>query len=568
MHFYDFECFKYDWLVVIIDVINHKETIIVNDVDKLRAYYEQLKNDIWVGYNSRMYDQYILKGILCGFNPKQISDHIIVKKQGGWSFSSLLRNFPLNNYDVMTTQHGLKQLEGFMGNDIKETSVDFNIDRKLTKQELEETIKYCRHDVEQTIEVFLERKADFDAQLGLIKMFKLPRVYIGKTKPQLSAIILDCTRKERDDEFELDIAPCIEIKKYKEVYEFYQNKLNRNYNKELKLDVAGVPHVFGWGGLHGARDKYSGKGYYLNVDVASFYPSLMIEHNYLSRNVSEPLKFKEIYDNRIKYKAEKNPLQAPLKIVLNSTYGAMKDKYNNLYDPKQANNVCVNGQLMLLMLIEMLEPHCEIIQSNTDGILVKLKKYEDYDLIDDICYDWEQKTKMKLEFDLYNKVYQKDVNNYIIVDFEGQAKTKGSYVKKLSGLDYDLPIINEALNNYMIKGISVEETINNCNELIKFQKIVKISGKYMCGWYGNKRLTDKTFRVFASTHKNDHYIGKQKSEGATIEKFANTPEHCFINNNDIRGVKIPPALDKVWYIDLAKKRLKDFGIEVEEDVNI
>lgn len=560
MHFYDFEVFKFDWLVVIIDVLSKKETTIINNVDKLREYYDKFKNDIWIGYNSRMYDQYILKGILCGFNPKEINDYIIIKKQGGWSFSSLLRNFPLNNYDVMTSQHGLKQLEGFMGNDIKETSVDFNINRKLTKEELEETIKYCRHDVEQTIEVFLQRKEDFDAQLELVKMFKLPLVYIGKTKPQLSAIILDCNRKERDDEFNLDIAPCIKIEKYKEVYEFYQNKLNRNYDKELKLDVSGVPHVFGWGGLHGAREKYSGEGYYLNVDVASFYPSLMIEHGYLSRNVSEPLKFKEIYNNRLKYKAEKNPLQAPLKIVLNSTYGAMKDKYNNLYDPKQANNVCVNGQLMLLMLIEMLEPYCKIIQTNTDGILVKLRKYEDYDLIDDICYEWEQKTKMNLEFDLFHKVYQKDVNNYIIVDFNGKSKTKGLYVKKLSGLDYDLPIINEALNNYMINGTSVEETINNCNDLIKFQKIVKISGKYMCGWYGNKKLTDKTFRVFASIHENDHFIGKQKSEGATIEKFANTPEHVWIDNDDIRNKKVSNNLDKNWYIELAYKRLEQFGV--------
>ncbi len=245
-----------------------KETVIVDDVEQLREYYDKYHNEIWIGYNSRNYDQYVLKAILCGFNPKQISDHIIVKRQGGWSFSSLLRNFPLNNYDVMTSMHGLKQLEGFMGNNIKETSIPFDIDRKLTKDEINETIKYCRHDVEQTIEVFLQRKSDFDANLGLIKMFNLPLIYIGKTKPQLSSIILDCTKRERNDEFDLDIAGCIKIDKYKEVYNFYQNKLNRSYDKELEIDVAGVPHTFGWGGLHGAREKYSGEGYFLNVDVA------------------------------------------------------------------------------------------------------------------------------------------------------------------------------------------------------------------------------------------------------------------------------------------------------------
>lgn len=568
MNFYDFEVFQFDWLVVIIDPLEKKETIIVNDSEQLRNYYDSHSNDIWIGYNSRMYDQYILKGILCGFNPKQISDHIIIKKQGGWSFSSLLRNFPLNNYDVMTSMHGLKQLEGFMGNDIKETTVDFTLNRKLTEEELDETIKYCKHDVEQTIEVFFQRKEEFDAHLGLIKAFNLPLNYIGKTKPQLSAIILDCVKSEHNDEFDLKIADCIEIRKYKEVYEFYQDRLNRNYDKELKINIAGVPHIFGWGGLHGAIDKYSGDGYYLNVDVASYYPSLMIEYDFLSRNVSDPKKFKEIYETRLKYKKEKNPLQAPLKIVLNSTYGAMKDKYNNLYDPKQANNVCVNGQLMLLMLIEMLEEHCDIVQTNTDGILVKLRKYEDYDLIDDICYEWEQKTRMKLEFDLYHKIYQKDVNNYILVDFNGNMKTKGGYVKKLHSLDYDLPIINKALVNYIVNNILIEDTVNNCNELKDFQKIVKISSKYLCGWHNGKKQTDKTYRVFASTNSNDTYIGKQKSENATIEKFANTPDRCFIDNSDINNKKVPKKLDRQWYINFAYKRLKDFGIEVIKNVNI
>lgn len=107
----------------------------------------------------------------------------------------------------------------------------------------------------------------------------------------------------------------------------------------------------------------------------------------------------------------------------------MKDKNNGLYDPLQANRVCVYGQLLLLDLIEKLEPHCQIIQSNTDGVLVKMNKYEDFDLIDDIAYEWEQRTHLKLEFDEYRKVFQKDVNNYIIVDSNGKYKSKGAYVK-------------------------------------------------------------------------------------------------------------------------------------------
>nr|WP_231514830.1 hypothetical protein [Oceanobacillus salinisoli] len=156
----------------------------------------------------------------------------------------------------------------------------------------------------------------------------------------------------------------------------------------------------------------------------------------------------------------------------------MKDKYNGLYDPLQANNVCIGGMTLLLDLIEKLEPHCTLIQSNTDGLLVKLNHPDDYELINDICYEWEQRTKMELEFEKFVKVIQKDVNNYILVETDGSYKSKGSYVKKLNPLDNDLPIVNEAVVNYFMKGIDPEDTIFNCDQLIKFQKIVKISSKY------------------------------------------------------------------------------------------
>ena len=129
-----------------------KEHVIINDVDKLQALYDENKKDIWVGFKSRHYDQWILKGILCGFDPKRINDFIIIKGNPGWKFSSMLRAIPLNNYDVMSNiDRGLKAFEGFMGNNIKETSVPFDLDRKLTPEEIAETIKYCRHDVEQRL---------------------------------------------------------------------------------------------------------------------------------------------------------------------------------------------------------------------------------------------------------------------------------------------------------------------------------------------------------------------------------------------------------------------------------
>lgn len=574
LNFYDFEVFKYDWLVVIINPIERTKKIIVNDKEQFDAYYEAHKNEIWIGYNNNHYDQYIAKAILCSFDPKKVNDYIIAEGKQGWQFSNLFRKFPMYNFDVMyRNDRGLKSLEGFMGNNIKETSVPFDIDRKLTEAEINEIIRYCTHDVEQAIEVFLSRKDDFDAQMGLIKMFNLSLSNISRSKAQLSAMILDAHKPaiSRDDEFEIFFPDTLRISKYTDVLEWYKNPKNYDYSKSLTIDVAGVETIFGWGGIHSARKKYSAEGYFINMDVASLYPSLMIRYNLHSRNIKDPQKYVDIYHNRLKYKAAKNPLQLPLKTLLNSTYGAMKDKNNQLYDPLMANEICIHGQLLLLDLIEKLEPYAEVIQSNTDGILIKmpenvpgahLNNAEDvwFNLIDDIVHEWEERTGLMMEFDEYKRVFQKDVNNYIVVDPEGKYKSKGAYVKKLNNLDYDLPIVNKAMIEYMVHNTSIDKTINECNDLIMFQKIVKLSGKFKYSVHNGKILSEKCFRVFASTRESDTYIGKQKTDGATIEKFANTPDHCFIVNENVKDMKITENLDKQWYIDLTKKRLEQFGV--------
>ena len=574
MIFYDFEVFKSNWLVVMIDVNARTETVIIDDPEKLENYYSKNKSEIWIGFNSRHYDQYIFKGILAGFNPKEINDWIIVQDRPGWQFSELMRKFPLNNYDVMSgIDRGLKTFEGFMGNDIRESSVPFDIDRPLTKAEIAETVKYCRHDVEQTIEVFIKRKSDFEAQMGLLEMFHMPLSNISKTKVQLSAEILEAKRPNvpYNDEFDISFPPTLQIKKYRHVVDWYMNPENRCYEyvtekgtvkkKQLETIVAGVPHVFGWGGVHGAIERYFGEGYFLNMDVASLYPSLMILYNLHSRSCN-PAKFNDIVETRLKFKHEKNPLQAPLKIVINGTYGAMKDKNNPLYDPRQANNVCVFGQLLLLDLMEHLEavPGLQIIQSNTDGILVKMARYDDYDAIDDICYEWERRTGLKLEFDEYRKVFQKDVNNYVIVDDEGKYKSKGAYVKKLSDLDYDLPIVNKAVVDFMVKGIPVEVTISNCDDLKEFQQVKKISNKYKYIRHGDKILKEKCVRSFASKRPSDGGLFKVHSSTGRTAKVEGTPENAFLWNDSVEDVKCPAKLNKQWYVDTAQKRLKDFGV--------
>ena len=576
--FYDFEVFKYDWMVVIIDYSSRQEKVIVNDVEELKRIYLKFKDSIWVGYNSRFYDSVILKSLLLGMNPKEVNDKLIVDGLKGHQISNKFNNIKLYNYDTIILNTSLKQLEGFMGENIKETSVDFNLDRKLTQTEIEETIKYCRHDVEQTIKVFEATKSDFDAHVGMINVFNLSMSDFNKTKAKLSAKALGAERLHGlNDEFDYYIPDCIKLDKYKYVLDWFLDDENRCYTKvnekgknvknQLKTDVMGVEHIFGFGGVHGAIKKYKGEGLFIMSDISSMYPATMINFNLLSRAVKNPEKYRQIRDDRLEMKKNKDARQYPMKILLNSTYGILKDQHSDFYDPRQANSVCIVGQVAILDLLEKLEykfgDKIELIQSNTDGILVKLTEESLYEEYLNTCKEWELRTGYELEHDEYVKVFQKDVNNYVIVDKNGKFKSKGAYVKKLSKIDYNLAIVNKALVEYFINDTPIEETINNCDNLIDFQNISKIGSTYSHIVYGDKRLNEKVIRTFAATKDlpgvfKIKYVEKDGEMIERVEKIANTPERCFINNDDINDVRCPEYLDKEYYIEMAKKRLKDF----------
>ena len=284
--FYDFEVFNYDWLVVLIDPVHKLKTIICNNRAALREYYELHKEMVWIGYNNKSYDSSILKGILLGHDPKEISDKLIYEGKRGFELQEYeLNKIKLYSYDVMAKKvppESLKLLEAYMGDDIEETEVDFNLTRPLTNKEIYKTIKYCTHDVEETIEVFRYRIDDFNTQIGIINTFGFPMSYIGKTKGQLTAMVTDCHKQEHNDEFDITILPCINLGKYEFVKEWFVEMCRqRDYSKPLdpkefpdivkhgkqvvkknngketcsfEIIAGGVPTTIAWGGLHGADD--------------------------------------------------------------------------------------------------------------------------------------------------------------------------------------------------------------------------------------------------------------------------------------------------------------------------
>lgn len=567
LNFYDYKVFDCGWVVVIVNTQSRQRQTIVNDRDVFVDYFRKHQNEIWIGCNNFNYDPNILKAILLNLDVKKIHDYITNDGLKTWQIDNRFKNITINSYDVAKKKE-LKSLFGFMGSDISEFSIPLDTKKVLTMEEIQDVINHCTYNINQTMEIFLQRENDFNAQIQLIKTFGLPLEAIGRTQAQLASMILKARKQSYSDLWNIKLPGTLTLNKYKFIAEWFLSKKNHHNESTLTCNIAGLEHNIGWGGLHGAKEKYKyickDDEMIVHADVNQLYPIIMIKYDLLSRATKEKERYKNILLSSLRLKAEgKEDERKPYKDISNITYGAMGDEYNFLYDPLNRKLVCVYGQVLIVDLIEKIEGFVELIQTNTDGLFIKIKK-NDFDLLDDVVYEWEKRTGLNMSFKFYKKIVQKDVNCYVAIDYEGNLKRKGEYVKELSTIDYDLPIVNEAVVNFLTEDILPEDTIRSCTELRKFQKIVKVSNLYMCAWHNGKQLTGKTFRIFASSDTSDKNITKQKTHGATKEKFAKTPERCFIDNGDITNKTVPYKLNKQWYIDLAIKRIEDFGLNASK----
>lgn len=569
--FYDFEVFKYDWLVSIGDMQEKKMHTIVNNKQELETFFNQNKESIWVGFNSRYYDQYILKAILCDIDPYMVSQKIIEEGVSGYKITRLFNDIRFYNYDCKPKDFGLKKIEAFMGSDIKESDVPFDIQRKLTKEELEDVIKYCIHDVRETYKVFMHTVDTFNSRVSAINEFSLPKSYISKTDAQMTADLLGAKKQNFDDEFELVFSELLDLGKLEYIKERFvdwgQNV--RDYKKfKYSTNINGIPHTYGFGGLHGAIPKYVGEGRFMLVDVSSFYPALMIEHGLLSRAVTKKWRYVQFRDERIILKKTDKKRANIRKIPLNAAFGTCKEKHSKLYDPRQANNICINGQMFLTDLLDKLIPIVQVIQSNTDGILVKIENEEQEKLVKEECYKWSKRTKFELDFEIFTNIAQRDVNNYFAWVIENgelkKIKQKG-YFKKRTPIDNEMGIVIDAILNYFIYNIPIEKTVNDCNELMKFMMVANIGRTYKYMLHNGKILKEKIVRYFASKNPSDTCIFKRhknKVDLYTIEKIG-LPKNCFINNDNIVKAKCPEYLDKDWYILYTKYQMASILGEFE-----
>jgi hypothetical protein len=299
----------------------------------------------------------------------------------------------------------------------------------------------------------------------------------------------------------------------------------------------------------------------------------MIQNQYMSRSVPDPDEYKRVYETRIAAKKTGDKAIAnALKLVLNTTYGAMKNPYNALYDPRMANAVCISGQLYLIDLIEKLEviPTFKLIQSNTDGLIVSYDRQAEGQ-VNNAVHNWEMRTGFIMGFDGVEKIIQKDVNNYIMRSADGSIEVKGGYVSNYDGGDFknkNLVIAAKAIVANLLDGTPPTETITVCDDIEQFQMISKAGSTYdevVWDSDGQEIEVQNVNRVYASKKKQFGTLYKRKfakgDQKERRDKIANLPNHCIIDNKKLLRIE---AIDKQFYIDFVQKRINDYlGIKTE-----
>lgn len=621
---YDIEVFAYDWIVVARRPEKGANHIVIhNDNYRLREFFET-QVDIVGGFNNKHYDDYVVMTMMNGgsnVEVKRCNDFIIVDKQKPWTFPFIqfkkkpFKSFDLKD-DIPDKALSLKAIEGNLRCPIVESSVDFLLDRPLTPSELAEVIKYCKTDVDRTCDLYWQRKADYlDAKVMVGEMYGIdPLDAMGYTNAKLSSIVLEAEYTPRDDERDYVPHPCLDRSKIPDaVWNFFdlihdksipdaklfgegKGKKGMSLSLIIKTARGSCPVTYAWGGVHGAKPcviiECTKDRVIINFDVASLYPNSMINFGYTSRSMKDPDAYKKLVKKRLEYKKAGDKMRAnALKLVVNTVYGAMLSEGNGLMDRLSGRSVCITNQLAMTMLITDLAKSCEsidFVNINTDGIMFTIDRSE-VELSEKIVNDWCEITGFEMERDDFQKVIQKDVNNYIGIKPDGHFKTKGGFVSLYDGGSFktnSLQIIHKAIVDYLVKNIDPEVTIRNCTDVTAFQQIVKTGGTFEGSFHyidGERVPTQKVNRIYAVSDPRYGAVVKGKWIKEKRKKNKSTgkmdiipvdppvwsesvvpecPEHTFIDNENTLTVA---DLDLEYYIDIARKRI-DRYINIDPDV--
>ena len=591
IYIYDIEVFKKDNLFVFRDYFTKEWTVIHNDLDALRKFYLANRDSLFVGYNSHSYDSNVMRATLQGKNPFHVSKAIIESDDRALAYKMFdTKKTPLFGMDLYQDNRGfsLKEHSAFMGINIKETEVDFDLDRELTEEEQVLNELYCKNDVLATEKRFEQNIGMLVAKAAIALYFGLDKMALSMTNANLTAELLGAERTpDRGDEldkYDLPDGFKIESETIRQAFMTEEFEANDKGHASISLDVPrrDVTEVLGVGGIHGAKESFIHVGNFHARDVGSLYPNTMVLFDYLSRNIPEDKRhiYQMLLDERMEAKysdkefTEIKGVHIPTKLLingyklpLNTKYGAMGAEFNKLYDPRMRLLVCITGQMAMWDLLEKIEDHATIIQSNTDAHYYIPFSEEDEKAIDEIADDWMKRTGYTLDDDPFREIYQANVNNYLAVTSDGKVKFKGA-IGLTNGLKVSKAIVSNAFINYVVAGKDYKEFINECDELRQFQMVTKTGFSFDDTIYrdgnGNEFKAQKVNRTFAVKDPNKAVEIFKVKRGAVIEEegttivgndsytkgLPNAPEYYAIDNEGIgEGWITLDDIDKEYYIN-------------------
>ena len=288
------------------------------------------------------------------------------------------------------------------------------------------------------------------------------------------------------------------------------------------------------------------------------YPSLLIKYQLGPRHLGKLFCdiFEGIYYERIEAKRTGQKIKNLfLKIVLNSPTGKMQQEVSWMYDPFNVFKIRINGQLILLMLVDrLLELGCEIIQVNTDGVVYRAKNSLKGG-IQEAIHEVERITQLGFEVDEYEAFYQYAINDYFGVLKGGEIEEKGMFITKTKlGKGLAPVVIPKAIIAYFVNKTPVAEFIEKDRDIRDFLMSQAVDKKFKVV-HGEKPI-QRINRYYAST--NGEYLYKVDPDGDRDKTNMLTKSGVTILNKfDDTPIK-DRKINYRYYISEAKKVIADF----------
>ena len=271
------------------------------------------------------------------------------------------------------------------------------------------------------------------------------------------------------------------------------------FSKEIEF--YGTKYTLATGGIHSQDPpricRSDDKFVYLHHDYTSYYPSIMISYNIAPKHLDRATFVKMVdYLKQTRVKCKHTPDSEghvmegvpnkigaeALKIVINSIYGKLGSELFFLYDRFAQMQVTINGQLMTMTLIEELELNgIHVISANTDGIVIKLPR-DKFNVYKEITDRWNETNKMGADYEEYQMIASRDVNNYFDIQTDGTIEYKGAldpkqYLKELKK-GYDAPVVAIAVFEYLVNNVPVMTTLRNHKDILDFCKTQNVGRQF------------------------------------------------------------------------------------------